>query len=87
MKLDDIYVCYENAGKYFPDYCSAWNNHYKSMVKKVNYVFTPTQVLCKNVSQLYRCADKYFKRFGFDYIDICNKSFVKQHNLFDIKNF
>lgn len=80
--IDDIFVVYENAGKIFPSYREAWNNHYKSCRKQVNYVFTPTGKICKNVGELHRTADKYFKSIDCTYIDVLNKNTINQLNLF-----
>ena len=77
--LDEIYVLYENAGKYFNSYEVAWKNHYNSHIKKVRYCFTPTMQLCKNVSELEHIARTYFnKSFGLDYIDVLKNSGYKQ---------
>lgn len=77
--LDNIYVLFENANKYFGTYEDAWKNHYISGVKKVRYVFTPTMQLCKNVSELEHKARIYFNRsFGLDYIDVLNGCGYKQ---------
>lgn len=77
--LDNIYVLYENNGKYFPSYESAWKNHYNSGIKRVNYIFTPTMQVCKNVGELEHIAKVYFnKSFGLDYIDVLNASGYKQ---------
>lgn len=80
--LDQIYVMYENAGKWFPTYDLAWKNHYKSMIKRVNYVFTPTGVICKNVGQLHKCAENYFNLNNCSYIDVVNKAIISQKTLF-----
>lgn len=80
--IDSIYVLYENGGKYFPDYESAWKNHYKSRIKRVNYCFTPTMQLCKRVSDLERIARVYFnKSVGLDYYDVISDSGFKQIKL------
>ena len=80
--LDDIYILFENDGKYFPTYESAWKNHYNSRVKKVRYCFTPTMQLCNRVSELENLARKYFNgSCGLDYIDVISGSGYKQLNL------
>lgn len=77
--IDNIYVLYENSGKYFNSYDDAWKNHYKSRIKKVNYVFTPTMQFCSKVSELEKCARNYFNsNFGLDYIDVLKASGYKQ---------
>ena len=77
--LDNIYVLYENAGQYFNSYDDAWKNHYKTHIKKVNYIFTPTMQICSKVSELEHCAKVYFnKSFGLDYLDVLNNSGYKQ---------
>lgn len=69
--LDDIYVLYENAGKFFPTYNDAWKNTYTSHSKTVRYCFTPTMQLCKRVSELENVARKYFNRsYGLDYMNV-----------------
>lgn len=80
--LDSIYVLYENGEKFFNSYEEAWKNHYKSNIKKVRYVFTPTMQYCKNVSELEHIAKVYFnKSFGLDYLDVLNSSGYKQLKL------
>ena len=80
--LDNIYVLFENAGKYFNSYEEAWKNHYISHVKHVNYVFTPTMQHCRKVSELEHIARVYFnKSFGLDYINVLNSFGYKQLNI------
>lgn len=77
--LDDIYVLYENGGKYFKSYEEAWKNHYVSHIKKVHYCFTPTMQLCKRVCELEKVARSYFNQsFGLDYIDVMTGSGYSQ---------
>lgn len=77
MKLDDIYVLFENNGEYFNSYDKAYYNSKLSSCKKVNYVFTPTMQKCPRVNELYRVARNFFKeQFGCDYYDI------RQHQCF-----
>lgn len=80
--LDDIYITYENNGKYFKDYKSAYYNSKHCSCKRVNYVFTPTETLCKNVGELLTTARKYFANFDCDYVDIVNKKCIEQIKLF-----
>lgn len=79
--IDDIYILFENNGKYFPSYEEAWKNHYKSHIKKVNYVFTPTMQLCSTVSILEKTARTYFNNsVSLDYFDVVRSEGYKQLN-------
>lgn len=80
-KLDDIYVCFENNGKFFRNYNLAYYNSKHSTCKRVNYVFTPTMQICKNVGELERVSRLYFSNFDCDYIDLVNKQYIKQTSL------
>lgn len=81
-KLDDIFVIYENNGNYFRDYSSAYHNSKHCSCKRVNYVFTPTETICKNVDELYRVSRKYFNTLNCDYVDIINRKSISQIKLF-----
>lgn len=77
--LDNIYILFENGGKFFNSYEDAWRNHYSSRIKKVRYIFTPTMQYCKNVSELEHISKVYFNSaFGLDYIDVLKNSGYKQ---------
>ena len=77
--LDNIYLLFENNGKYFGSYDEAWKNHYKSNVKKVRYCFTPTMQLFNRVNELEKHARDYFnKSVGLDYINVISGEGYKQ---------
>ena len=84
MKLDDIYVMYENNGKYFNSYKNAYfngKNSYKST--KVNYIFTPTMQSFKRVCELENAARRFFRTYyDCDYFDLIHGVLSKQMNLF-----
>lgn len=83
MKIDDVYLLYENDGKYFPTYEKAYFYRKSHNRKSVNYVFTPTFEKFSRVSELYHHARQYFNRVGdMDYINVLNNTGFKQIQLF-----
>lgn len=80
MKVDDIFLLYENSGKHFPTYEQAYFNSKKPFQQKqVYYVFTPTMQKCKRVCELENVARKYFnKAYDLDYLDIITGKGSKQ---------
>lgn len=84
MKLDEIYVLYENSGKYFKSYDEAYYNSKKPfMLKGVNYVFTPTMQKFKRVCELENACRSYFNRIAdCDYLNVITGQSNKQIKLF-----
>lgn len=83
MKIDDIYLLYENDGKYFPTYEKAYFYRKSHNRKSVNYVFTPTFEKFSRVGELYHHARQYFNRVDdMDYINVLNNTGFKQIQLF-----
>lgn len=85
--IDDILVIYENSGKYFGSYNTAYMNSRRSGAdKKVYYVFTPTMQRCRRVCELQNIYNRYFKKhFSCTYFDFSNKTMVEQLNIFKDK--
>lgn len=83
MKLDQIFVSYENSGKLFPSYEKAYF-HGKTIGKEktVYYIFTPTGERCKRVGELERVARRYFNK-SFDCDFILGSTFYKQLKIGD----
>ena len=83
MKIDDVYLLYENDGKYFPTYEKAFFYRKFHNRSNINYVFTPTFQKFRRVSELYHHARQYFNRIGdMDYINVLNNTGFKQIQLF-----
>lgn len=62
MKIDEIFLLFENSGKYFKSYDDAFYNSKKPFQeKRVYYVFTPTMQKFKRVGEIERCARNYFR--------------------------
>lgn len=77
--IDLEFVTFENNGKCYPDYSSAYFAGQRFGSKKVWYIFTPTWTKCRNVSELENCYRLYFNtRLGLDHYDIHNKVGSKQ---------
>lgn len=83
MKVDRIFILYENSGKYFKSYEEAYFNTKKPFAQKtVNYVFTPTMCKYRRVSELESASKEYFNRVsGCDFYDIVHRVGTKQLNL------
>ncbi|UPW41783.1 hypothetical protein [Peromfec virus RodF7_10] len=83
MKVDRIFILYENTGKYFKSYEEAYFNTRKPrMQKTVYYVFTPTMCKYKTVSELEKASKDYFNRvFNCDFYDIIHRVGSKQLSL------
>lgn len=80
--IDDILVIYENSGKYFGSYYSAFMNGKRPGSKKeVYYVFTPTMQKCRRVCELENLYRKYFSKHHCTYYDFKNKTEIEQLNL------
>lgn len=80
--IDDILVLYENSGKYFGSYSTAFMNSRKPGCKKeVYYVFTPTMQRCRRVCELENLYRKYFAKHNCTYYDFKNKTMIEQLNL------
>lgn len=80
MKVDSIFILYENSDKYFKSYDEAYYNSKKPFQQKtVNYVFTPTMVKYKRVCELEKACRDYFNRVSdCDYLDIITGQSFKQ---------
>ena len=80
MNVDEIFLLYENSGKYFKSYDDAYYNTKKPCQEKtVYYVFTPTMVKFKRVGELERHARNYFnKTTDCDFYNIFTKQGSKQ---------
>lgn len=80
MNIDNIFLLFENTGKYFPTYEQAYFNSKKPMMDKtVKYVFTPTMCSFKRVGEIERHAREYFNRVAdCDFYDIFRKEGSKQ---------
>ena len=83
MRIDNIYLLYENSNKIFPTYNEAYFNGKKvGLEKTVYYIFTPTMRKFKYVKDLYKHSQEYFKNsFDTDYLDIISKRMYKQLKL------
>ena len=80
MKIDDIFLLYENSGQYFNSYDKAYFNSKKlGNQKPVYYVFTPTMQRFKRVCEIEKCCRDYFKNVtDCDYYDIFTKTGYNQ---------
>lgn len=84
MKVDEIFILYENSDKYFKSYDDAYYNSKKPLQQKtVYYVFTPTMQRCKRVCELEKlCRDYFNKAYDCDYLDIITGQAITQMKLF-----
>lgn len=84
MKVDEIFVLYENSDKYFRTYEQAYFNSKKPFqCKTVYYVFTPTMLKYKRVCEFEKACRDYFNRTAdCDYLDIITGQSFKQLKLF-----
>lgn len=82
--IDDIFVLFENSGKYFSSYKYAYLNSLNAgSNKQVYYVFTPTMQRCKRVCELENLYRKYFREnYDCSYFDMKTKTMVNQLNIF-----
>lgn len=79
IMIDEIFVSYENNGKRFDSYSKAYyNGKHSCGSKRVYYVFTPTDTLCRTVGELNK---RYKDYFGCDYYDYVNKCSYQQLSL------
>lgn len=80
MKVDDIFVVYENTDKCFKSYDEAYYNSIKPFQSKiVYYVFTPTMQKYKRVCELEKACRDYFNKVAdCDYLDIITGQSCKQ---------
>lgn len=63
MNIDEIFLLFENSGKYFKSYDEAFNNSRKPFQEKqVFYVFTPTMQRFKRVGEIERACRNYFNK-------------------------
>ena len=83
MKVDEIFLMYENSEKYFKSYEEAYFNSKKPFQQKqVYYVFTPTMQKFKRVCELEKAVRDYFKNtVDCDYFDIFRHVGSKQLKL------
>lgn len=83
MKVDRIFILYENTGKFFKSYEEAFFNTKNPRTEKtVYYVFTPTMCRYRTVRELEDASKRYFNRIiGCDYYDIFHRVGTKQLNL------
>lgn len=84
MKVDEIFLLYENSGKYFKTYNDAWRNSRKPLQEKqVYYVFTPTMYRYKRVGEIERASQNYFRKTSdCDFYNIFTGESSKQLRLF-----
>lgn len=84
MKVDDIFILYENSEKHFKSYDEAYYNSKKPFQQKiVYYVFTPTMQKFKRVCELEKCCRDYFRKTAdCDYLDIITGQKITQMKLF-----
>lgn len=83
MKIDNIFLLYENSGKHFNSYEQAYFNSKKiGSDKQVYYVFTPTMQKFKRVCEIENACKKYFNNVAdCDYLNIITGDSVKQLKL------
>lgn len=83
MKVDKVFLLYENTGKYFKSYEEAYFNTRKPRTQKtVFYVFTPTMCKFKTVAELEAHSKDYFNRVcDCDFYDIFRRQGSKQLSL------
>ena len=83
MKLDSIYLLYENTNKIFSTYSEAYFNSKKiGSDKTVFYVFTPTFNKFKYVGDLYKFAQEFFdKHYEGFYLNPMTKQMYQQLKL------
>lgn len=81
--IDEIFVIYENSGKCFSSYNSAYfNSKNPGCDRQVYYIFTPTMQRFKRVSELENACRQYLlNSYDCDYIDIISKIRTKQLKL------
>lgn len=84
MKVDNIFILYENSEKLFNSYDEAYFNSKKPFqLKSVYYVFTPTMQKFKRVCELEKaCRDYFRKTADCDYLDIITGQCITQMKLF-----
>lgn len=80
MKVDNIYILFENSSKYFKSYDEAYFNSKKPFQdKRVYYVFTPTMQRFKRVCEIENACRNYFRNVAdCDYFDIITGQSSKQ---------
>ena len=85
MKVDDIFLLYENSEKYFRTYDEAYYNSKKiGQNRQVYYVFTPTMQRFKRVCEIEKCCRDYFKNTtDCDFYDIFRGQGTSQLKLFE----
>lgn len=78
--IDEIFVLYENSGKYFKTYNQAYFNSKKPFAKKViNYIHTPTFTPHRRVSELEQYHRNYLENhFDCTYLNLSSKILSKQ---------
>lgn len=84
IMIDEIFVLFENSGKYFPDYNSAYfyGRNLPVSNRTVKYVFTPTMVSYKTVKELENAYRQYMNHTtGCDYFNLFTKEGSKQLKL------
>lgn len=81
--IDEIFVLYENSGKYFNSYNNAYfNSKNAGCDRQVYYVFTPTMQKFKRVYELENACREYLRNcYDCDYLDIITKVRTKQLRL------
>lgn len=86
MKIDDIFLLYENNDKYFPTYELAYFNSKRAgSSKRVNYVFTPTMAKYKRVCEIEKACRDYFNEvIDCDFYNIFNKTGYKQLQISEV---
>lgn len=84
MKIDSIYLLFENSGKYFNSYNEAYfYGKDKGYEKNVFYVFTPTMKKFSTVRELNEHSQEFFRRtYDTDYLDLLSRTLHKQLKLF-----
>lgn len=83
MKIDSIYMLYENSNKIFNTYNEAYfYGKTKGFEKTVYYIFTPTMDKFKYTRDLYKFVENYFRNnYDCDYLNIISKKMFKQLKL------
>lgn len=82
MKVDKIFLVYENNGKIFNSYAEAYNYSRRFTNKCIYYVFTPTMQRFKRVCEVEKACRDYFKGVtGFEYYNIFTNEGCQQLSL------
>lgn len=85
MKVDNIFILYENSSKIFKSYSEAYfNSKQPFQDKRVFYVFTPTMQRFQRVCEIEKaCRDYFINVADCDYFDIITGVYSKQLKLIE----